>query len=305
MALVSAADIQHSLIPETTFGTTPTTGATRYLLPLAPDAPLLTAKATQIASPTRMPNRANNGSKRGMTTVEGSLDLRFQKAPVLDKLLESAVSGAFATNVLKAAMTDSSFSVLSFMQGGAAGAQMIKAYNGCMVNGFTISSKGNDAVSAAFQVMGAGYSNLTTDNALTTTTTAYSEFVAADLQAITLAGVPISVAEVSLDWKVDRTRRPVVSSNTGLAFGVNGTTEVTLTIKAYRDSFSVDTAITGAAQAVSFSIGGVGTGYSFSLPAAYGEIPSDEISDGSAFVNITFSGAYDATQGTNLVITKL
>lgn len=305
MALVSTTDIQHSLIPETTFGVTPTTGATRHLLPLAPDAPLLTASATQIASPTRMPNRANNGSKRGMTTVEGSLEMRFQKAPVMDVLLQSALSNTFATNVLKAGTTDSSFSVLSYLQGGAAGSQMIKAYRGCMVSGFTISTKGNEGVTANFQVMGADYSNLTTDNALVTTATSYNEFTAADLQTITIGGVAVSVAEVTLDWKVDRTRRPIISSNTGLAFGVNGTTEPTLTVKAYRDSFSVDSAITGLAQGVSFSIGGTGTGFSFSLPAAYGDIPTDELSDGSAFVNIVFKGGYDATQNTNLVITKL
>ncbi|WP_240953584.1 phage tail tube protein [Sphingomonas sp. G-3-2-10] len=304
MALVSSSDIQHSLIAETTFGVTPTATVTRHLLPLAPDAPLLTASATQIASPTRMPNRSNNGSKQGMKMVDGSLEMRFQKAPFMDVLLQSALSGTFATNTLKAGITDSSFSVLSVLDGtSAAGSQDIMNFKGLMATGFSLSAKGNEGVMASFQVIGADFANLTTNNPLVATTATYNEFTAADAPSITVGAVTLDVAEFTLDWKVDRTRRPVIGSNAGLAFGVNGTTEVTLTIKAYRNGAL--SAITGSAQAVSLAVGGVGTGMSFSLPAAYGDVPTIEQSDGSAFTNIVFKGGYDATQGTNFVITKL
>lgn len=301
MALVNASDITHSIIAETVFGTTPTATATRYELPLGADAALLTAAATTIASPTKRPNRASNGSRRAMTTVEGSLDIRFQRHAFLDILLQSALSGTFATNVLKAGTTDSSFSVISRLA-----SDMYKTFAGNMVTGFSISSTGNDEVTSTWNLMGANVTNSATDNALSVTAiTGTTEFLASEVQSISVAGQTLSIAELTFETTLDRTRRPVLGSNTGLAYGVNGVRDTTVTVRAYRDSLSIDSAITGAAQAVSFDIGGASTGYRFQLPAAYGDMPVDSISDGSAFVTITFKAGYDATAGTDLVITKL
>lgn len=303
MALVSSSDIIHSIVAETTFGVTPTASATRYLLPTSADQALLKADAGAIASPTRMPNRASNGSRRGMMTVEGSLDVRFTRAPFMDVLLQSALSGTYATKTLKAGITDSSFTVLS-----ALSPTMVKQFGGCMVSGFSLSAKANDEITTSWDIMGANATNLTTDNALVATAlpAAAIEFLGQDTSTINVAGATLNIAELTFDTKLDRTRRPILGSNTGLAFGVNGTRETRVTVKAYRESFAVEDAVTGLAQAVSFQIGsGNGKGYTFSLPAAYGNIPVDELSDGSAFVTITFTAGYDSTTGTDLIITQL
>lgn len=301
MALVSSSDITSSIVAETVFGTTPTSTATRYELPLGADAALLTASATAIASPTKRPNRASNGSRRGMTTVEGSLDIRFQRHAFMDILLQSALSNTFATNVLKAGVTDSSFSIISKLA-----PDMYKTFAGNMVTGFSISTTGNDEVKSSWDVMGASMTNGATDNALAVTTiTGTTEFLAAEVQSISVAGQTLAIAELTFETTLDRTRRPVLGSNTGLAYGVNGVRDTTITVRAYRESLAIDSAITGLAQPVSFDIGGTGTGYRFQVPAAYGDMPVDSISDGSAFVTITFKAGYDATAGTDLVITKL
>lgn len=307
MALVSASDITHSLIAETTFGVTPTATATRYALPLSADQALLKAEAPPIDSPTKMPNRASNGSRRASLTVDGSLDIRFMRAPFMDVLLQSALSGTYATNVLKAGITDSSFSVLTSLQGGAAGAQMVKQFGGCMVSGFNISAKANEEVSSSWDLIGLNATNLTTDNALAVTALPAGtlEFLGTELANITVAGQTLSIAELTFDTKLDRTRRFTLTNSANLAYGVNGTRETTVTVKAYRDSFAIDTAVTGLAQAVTFDIGGTGSGYRFQLPAAYGDIPKDEISDGSAFVTITFKAGYDNTSATDVVVTRL
>lgn len=307
MALVSASDISHSIVAETTFGVTPTATATRYALPTAADQALLKADAGAIASPTKMPNRASNGSRRGMLTVDGSLDVRFMRAPFMDVLLQSALSNTYATKVLKAGTTDSSFSVLSSLQGGAAGAQMVKQFGGCMVNGFTLSAKANEEITSSWDIIGSVAANLTTDNALAVTALPAGtvEFIGSELANITVAGATLNIAELTFETKLDRTRRPILTSNTGLAYGVNGTRETTVTVKAYRESFAIDTAVTGLAQAVSFDIGAANIGYRFNLPAAYGSIPVDELSDGSAFVTISFTAGYDNTAGTDLVVTQL
>lgn len=301
MALVSSSDILSSIIAETTFGTTPTATATRYELPLGVDAALLTAAATTIASPTKRPNRASNGSRRGMVNPEGSLDIRFQRHAFMDILLQSALSGTFATNVLKAGTTDSSFSIIHKLA-----PDMYKTFAGNMVTGFSISTSGNEEVSSSWNLIGASVTNSATDSALAVTAiTGTTEFIASEVQSISVAGQTLAVAQIDFETTLDRTRRPVVGSNVGLAFGVNGLRDTTITVRAYRESLAIDSAITGLAQPVSFDIGGTGSGYRFQAPAAYGDIPVDSMSDGSAFVTITFKPGYDATAGTDLVITKL
>jgi hypothetical protein len=254
-----------------------------------------------------MPNRASNGSRRGSLTVEGSVDVRFMRAPFMDVLLQSALSNTYATKVLKAGITDSSFSVLTSLQGGAAGAQMVKQFGGCMVSGFSISAKANEEVSSSWDIMGLNATNLTTDNALAVTALPAGtvEFLGTELANITVAGQTLSIAELTFETKLDRTRRFTLTNSPNLAYGVNGTRETTVTVKAYRDSFAIDSAVTGLAQAVTFDIGPTSTGYRFQLPAAYGNIPTDELSDGSAFVTITFTAGYDNTSGTDLIVTQL
>ena len=301
MALVSSSDLSHSIVKETTFGTTPTTGATRYELPAAADQEPLTASASVIASNTKRPMRSSNGSRRGMEMVEGSVGTRFVKAAFMDLLLENALCNSFATNVLKAGETDSSFSLITKFA-----SDMYKINAGCAVTGFTISAKGNEEVGISFDIMGSKQTRSAVDNALTVTNaTGLTEFIGSEVNTITVAGETLQIAELSFSTKLDKTRRPVLGSNNSLAYGVNGVRETILTVKAYRESFAVDTAITGLAQACSFRIGGTGTGYSFEMPAAYGDIPKDTLSDGSAFVEINFSAGYDATAGTSLVVTKL
>lgn len=302
MSLVNASDISHSLIPETTYGVTPTATATRYALPCSADQAPLKAEATTIASPTRMPNRSSKGSRRGMTTVDGSLDIRFTNAPVIDKLFESALSGTFTADELKAGQTDSSFSILHKLS-----PTMVKQFGGCMVSGFSLSVKGNDEVTTSWDIIGSVATNLSADNALPLTAVPDDavEFISSEVASISVAGQTLAIAELTFDYKLDRTRRPVLGSDVGLALAVNGTKEITVTVRAYRESFDIDTAVTGLAQPVVFNIAADGEGYSFQMPAAFGSIPTDEVSDGSAFVTVTFTAGYDNTAGTDLVITKL
>lgn len=301
MPLVNASDLSHSIVKEATFGVTPTTTATRYELPAAADQEPLAASATIIASNTKRPNRSSNGSRRGMEMVEGSVATRFVRHAFMDLLLENALCNAFATNVLKAGELDTSFSLITKLA-----SDMYKTNAGCAVSGFSISATNNDEVSISFDMMGALQNRSATDNPLAVSAvTGVTEFIGSEVNTITLAGQTLAIAELTFSTQLNKTRRGTLGSNASLAYGVEGTRETTLTVKAYRESFAVDTAITGLAQACSFRIGGVGTGYSFEMPAAFGDIPKDSIGDGSVYVDLTFTAGYDATAGTSLVITKL
>jgi hypothetical protein len=302
MARVFTPDIIHTLVPEATFATTPTTGATRYELPLAEDAAPLEATATDIKSNTKRPNRESNGSQRGMVDVSGALNMRLTSAPVVSALFEYALSGVFASKVLKGGSVDKSFTVISKFA-----ADMVKFNRGCMVKGFTIDAKANDGTTVNFDVMGVAQDALTSDSALTVTVVPGSanEYKADDVRGILVAGTALSFSELSFQTALDRTQSPVLSSSVGLAFGVNGTRTTTVTLKAYRDSFAVDTLLTGAAQGFQFDVGTTGNGFRFSCPAMYFSIPKDEVSNGSAFVTITGTAGYDPTLGSGIQITQL
>ncbi len=311
MALINPSDVTFTLVPEVTAGVLPTTGASRFELPAKADQSLPAFTANEIASNTKRPGRAGNGMRRGMTTGTGTIDMRLQSAPVYFTLMESALSGKFTTSgtkTLKAGLLDSTFSVLSVLQTGAAGAALVEAAKGCMVGKMTLSAKASDEVNVSFDLLSTKQEQLTTDNALTVTatpTTAY-EYTGAEVSAVTVAGnTTIQFTELSLEVTQDRVARSRLGSNDPLGIGTNGVRTVKLTLKAYRESFAVDALLTGQAQAFSFSVGGAGNGFGVSIPAGYASIPTTEFDAESAFVNIEVTAAYDPTQATDLVITQL
>jgi len=311
MALISPSDVTFRLVPETVAGVLPTTGATRYEIPAKADQSVGAFTANEIASNTKRPGRAGNGMRRGMVTGTGSLEARLQAAPVFYTLMESALSGKFTTTgtkTLKAGLTDSTFSVLSLLQSGAAGAAMLDVASGCMVNKMTISGKFSDEVNISFDYLATANSQLTTDSTLTTATlpAAAYEFAGSEVGAIAVAGnTTIQFTEFSLEITQDRVARGKLGTNASIGIGTNGVRTVKLTLKAYRESFAVDALLTGLAQAFSFNIGAVGNGIGVSIPAGFASMPTTEFDSESAFVNIEVTAGYDGTQATDLVITQL
>jgi len=306
MARVFSADINHSIVPETAFGVTPTTGAVRSELPVSVDQGLLTAEATSIKSNTKRPNNAGNGSQRGMTTVNGAINMRGYYGVVPNMLMEGLLRSSFTgttTKVLKPATTDKSYSIFSKLA-----SDQIKTYAGCVVRGLTIDAKANDVVNFDWDIMGVSKTDSNTDNALTVVPTAYvgpGEYEGSDLGTINVAGQTVSFSELSFQITADRTQSPVLGSNTGIAFGYNGAREVKVTIKAYRESLALDNGLTGLDQAFSFNLGTTGAGWSFSCPSMNFDIPKDELGNGSAFVTITGTAKYDNTAAADLVVTQL
>lgn len=303
MARVYSADITHSIIPEATFGTTPTATATRSELPLSTDQALLSAEATSIKSNTKRPNNAGNGSQRGMKNVSGALNMRGFFGNVPNMLMEGLLRSTFAAKVLKAGQTDKSFSIVSKLAN-----DQVKTYPGVIIKGLTVDAKANDVVNFDWDVMGIDQIVGATDNALAIVPTAYvgpGEFEGSDVVSINVAGQTVSFSELSFQITADRTQSPVLGSNVGLAFGYNGAREVKVTIKAYRESLVLDQNLTGLAQNFAFTIGTTGSGYTFSCPSMFFDIPKDELNNGSAYVTITGTAGYDNTAASDVIVTQL
>ncbi len=309
MALISPSDVTFSVVPETTAGVTPTASATRYEFPAKADQSVAAFAANEIASNTKRPGRAGNGMRRGIITGTGTLDTRLQFCPVVHTLMESALSGKFTTSgtkTLKAGGTDSTVSILQYLQTAAAGGIMVETAAGAMVNKMNLSAKAGDEVNVSFEYLATVQTQATADNALAVTpvpSTAY-EFAGAEVSAITVAGnTAIQFTELTLEVSQERNARGKLGTNTPIGIGTSGTRTVKLTLKAYRESFAVDALLTGQAQSFSFTVGAAGNGYGFYIPAGYASIPTTEFDAESAFVTIEVTAAFDTTQATDFYIT--
>lgn len=304
MAIYTPFDSSMSLVSETIPGTTPTTGATRYILPIAQDQQPLAFTSDDIISKTKRPNGAAAGSARGPISGEGSLDMRLQMAPVYLTLFESVLRGKFTTTgtkTLKPAGTDSTFSLLNVLAPGAASAAMVEVSANCQATKFSLSAKAGDAADIAFDIMGLSQTQITTDSALTLTDlpgSAY-EYTGADFGTITVAGnTTLAFTDLNLEVGQPRAMRLKLGSNNPIGMGTSDLREVKLTFKAYRESFALDALLTGQKQAFSFVVGG----YTFFV-FGMAKVVTTTFDSESIFAEVEVTGAYDTTAAADFYIT--
>jgi hypothetical protein len=304
MAFINTPDVGFTLFPAPD-GIIPASGATRYYLPVTADQSPIRFTSEDIVSDTKMPNGASNGSTRGLTMGNGSMEMRLQAAPVFDALFESALRGKFTTSgtkTLKPSGQDVQLVIASLLS-----SSMLDVALGCQVTGFTIDVKAVEGVTISYDLMSLKQDKLTTDNATTVTNlpATATEFNGGDFGTITIAGnTSLLVSEISLSVSQDRTARTKLGINNPLGMAVNGQRQVELRVKAFREDYAVDALLTGGKQSFSFPIGLANNGYGFFL-TGNASIPATSLEDGSAFLEFTVRGAYDATNAADFYITKL
>lgn len=304
MAFNSSSDIQFSIIPEVTLGVTPNGGTDdRYELPIKTGASVPVLKGNEIKSDTMRPNRASAGSRRGNKSGDGSFDFRFQSCDAIDLLISSALSNAWAdvsgVDTILAGKTDKSFSVVS-----ALSSTMYSTSAGCVASSMKLDGSAGKEVNCSFDFVFISQTNGGTNNTNTITSVgATTEFVGGEV-TIDVAGQTLKHTEFSLEISQDRAMRDILGSFTPAGVASTGLRGVKLTVKAFRESFAIDSAITGAPQVVTITIGTVGDGYKITIPAANGMVPYNETAE-SMMVVLEFSGGYDDTATTDLKIEKL
>lgn len=299
---INSADISETIIPETSLGQTPSTGATRYELPVKVDTAPLAYKTDDIKSDTKRPHRASNGKKKGMGTATGTWEFRLSEAPVIHTLLESALSGKFATGVLKAGDTDSTFTTIAKLA-----ADKFEITPGCICNSVTIAGKQNAEITVSFAVTGAGRTTAAVDNALTTTSVGVAnEYVGADVSSVTVGGATLTYTEFTLAITHNKTPRGGFGTRNVLGYGVSGNREVTLTLKAYKTDFSLENLVAaGAPTTAVVTVGAAGDGYRFTLPLADIDWPEGSVDNGSLVQTVVLTARYDDTSTTDVQIDAL
>lgn len=299
---ILAADITETIIPETSFAQTPTSGAQRYELPVKVDTAPLAYKIEDIKSDTKRIKRAAGGTKPGMGTASGTWEFRFSKAEVLKPLLESALSGKFTNGVLKAGDTDSTFTHIAKLA-----ADKYEITPGCICNSVTIAGKMNAGITASFAVTGAGRTTSDTDNQLAVQTTGVvDEWVGKEVSSIKVGDADLTYTEFSLVGNHTKTALGAFGTRNALGYGVSGAREVILTLKAYKTDFSLDNLVNaGEPTNAVITIGDVGDGYKITLPLADINWPEGSVDNGALVQTVVLTARLDEATTTDLMIEAL
>ncbi len=303
--MANPADTNYYLIAEATPGTTPATPAYQQILHVPGTMP--TYVADVAASPVLQPNRTAGPDRKVLYRVEGGVATQLKRDAAHDVLLSSALSGAYATNVLKGAATDSSFTIQKRWQ--ESGATQYRNYKGCQVTSFKLTCDASGNAETSFDILGmnASLPTATMETGATYTAAASTTQLAGiDVSAVTVAGLTATYR--SLELSVDAGRELLDSFGNTSASGVGqgSPRQVKLTLTFYRANLTPETVLTGDTPiAVSFTIGSTTSGYTFTLPKATFTLPQDEEDGAKALVTVEFTGSYDVTTGTDISITKL
>ena len=146
MPFAQGSRTQLAYITESTYGTTPATPA-MVSLPFVTHSVDLTKTRVQSAEIT--PDRMPRVDRHGQRTVAGDIAVEMRPADY-DFLLEAALFGAFATNVLNTGTTVKSFT----LEDGALDIAQFRVFTGCMVNTMQISIAPNQMTTATFGIIG-------------------------------------------------------------------------------------------------------------------------------------------------------
>lgn len=306
MANINPSDTSIAIIKEVTAGTTPASPAFIPFEFIPGDMP--TFEAEMVTSNVLKANRASGGGRKAAFAVGGGLKTHFRRGLHMDLLLESALSGQFATNVLKASNVDTNFTVETKRLDAAAAAYYHR-HTGCQVKDMTLSCNATGNAEISFGIVGM---NRTTGTAILTSATypavaASTNLMGLDVTAVTVAGLTAVFNSLELTVSHNREAQSQFGSASARGIGTSGFRTVSLKLSFYRSDLSADTLLATADTpvAVSFTIGATTNGWTFTLPAANYNVPQD-IEDGSKqLLEVTFVGSYDNTALTDLSITKL
>lgn len=316
---INSSDITYSLIPEVTLGVTPTSG-NRYELPVKSGQAVPTYNGNEIISDTMRPNRAGNGSRRGIQSGEGTLGFNFQACDAIDYLISSALSSNWVTvpgvdnnpdvTSIKAGKTDKSFTTVAGFK-----SDWFQYSAGALCSGMTITAQTGELVSAEFAFMFINREDNATDSSITlTASNGGYEFDGRDVRNIVITsydenGNPtnttnINYTELTFELGQERAAQVKLGSNTPMGVGTGGNRQTQVTIKFFKEDRIREAIFDGSKQTISFDVGINGDGYRFELPIAQASVPEDQ-TENELMSSVVYTAAYSDADQTDVIVTKL
>lgn len=301
MAFAQGSRSSLSFIPEVTFGTTPAGNFTN--LPFSTHSLNLTKErlAGNDIQSDRMPRVDRHGNRQ----VGGDIVVDLRDSDY-DAFLESAMLSAFSTDVLKVGTTPKFFSIEDY----AADVDQARLFTGMTVSSMGISLAPNQMVTTTFGMVGKDM----TISAVEKTQSAASGAAPFDAYSgdIAIGNVASSTASgivTGLDFTLTNSFAPtfVIGDDSAPALEV-GRAEVEGTLTAYFENAALINRFLDEVESeleVSVNDPTGLNAYSFLFPRI--KINSADVGvDGptSRIISMSFVALFDATEGTNLSITR-
>jgi hypothetical protein len=300
MPFAQGSRTQLAHVTEVTYGTTPTTPA-MISLPFVTHSVDLTKTRVQSAEIT--PDRMPRIDRHGQRTVAGDIAVEMRPADY-DFLLESALFGAFSTNVLNTGTTVKSFTV----EDGALDITQFRVFTGCMVNTMQMSIAPNQMTTATFGIMGKNMTQSATPLDASLTPASTNEPFDSFSGAINEAGSPIAYVN-SIDFTLNNNLNPTFAlgavATPQMEFGMS-TLEGTMTVF-YQDAALITKFLNETESSLSIVLDDRVAGLNYTLLMPRIKINGAAVpvaSPASRLLTIPFVALRDSSTGTQLRITR-
>ena len=294
-----------SYVPEVTFGTTP---ATPSLVQLPYTTHTLNLTKERVTGNDIQPDRMPRTDRHGNRTAAGDIVADLRKGDY-DLFLESAFFNTFATNVLKVGTTPKFFSI----EDAATDISQFRLFTGMSVSSLAVSIRPNQMVTGTFSMVGKNMAiSGTSVDAVKTAASNNAPFDAySGALSIADAGGVLAAAAIvtGIDFTINNALAPtfVVGSSTTpqLEYGM-ATVEGTIT--AYFEDAALINRFLNETQTALQVVVDDPTGlsdYTWLFPRVKingADVPVDNPT--SRIITMPFVALYDATEGTNLKLTR-
>lgn len=291
-------------IEEVTPGVTPSTPSMKELRVTPP----VTAKLSREQKKTNemRPDGQITNVRLMEKRVAAKLNFEFSFGEY-DSWLESALRGAWATNVLKAGTTDKSFTG----EGAHTDVDVYGVFTGLFVNAMTLDIKSNDFVTGSFDIVGMGASPLTGTplDANPTASLTNPQYAGFDAKTVKEGGATTSIITgISLNLQRNANANFALGSESAIGVGY-GENNLTGTISAYFENLTLANKFLNETEtSLEFTLGnGTSKSYTFLIPRLKlgdGGLP-EVTSAGVIIPSLPFQALYDSVEATNLKITRI
>ena len=301
MAFAQGSRSSLSYIVESTFGTTPAGNFTN--IPFSTHSLNLTKD--RVAGNDIQADRMPRVDRHGNRQVAGDIAVDLRDGDY-DDFLESAMLNTWATNVLKVGVTPKFMSIEDY----AADIDQARVFSGCSVSSMAISLAPNQMVTTTFSMVGKDMTISGTEKTQDAASGAAPfDAYSGDLSIGNVGGAAPVAIVTALDFTLNNSYAPTFVIGDDSAPSLEyGRAEIEGTFTAYfEDASLINRFLNETETEIEVSVDdptGANT-YTFTFPRV--KINSADVGvDGptSRMVSLSFVALYDATEGTNLKITR-
>jgi hypothetical protein len=302
MAIANGAQHTIHFVSEATYGTTPAAPAFK---PFPHTGTNLAMTKDGLESEKLRGDRQVEDFRHGNQSISGDVTSEFEYGD-LDDILQAVLCGTWAADVLKAGVTRRSFTLERKFADLAT--PEFHRYTGCEFNTFAMSVSPNAIVTATFGVIGKGLTLATT--AIASSTYASPSAVQpfdSFTGSITEGGSPIAVV-TSIEFTLENGLEPLfaVGSKTTNRPSI-GKSRLTGTMTTYFESKTLyEKFINETSSSIVLTLVDLaGNDYEFDFPnVKYNSGQPDVSGEGAVTISMDFIALYDATDASQIVITR-